>query len=232
MNNPTNEELIQQSLMKREQLAANKLNMLSQASSSVAKMMTGWMGKYSSVTYKDAHHVGRIILAMDGNEDSKLHDRVHVSKRIGERPKDTFKSVLNDGVLNRLGDVSAEIKELRKGLGTNYEAMFFYRLKQLQPDCYLLQHVTHELNAGKSFQEIFTNPNLATIQESTKNEISASLEVMSSYFNDHLARDILHSTKADPILVLMERAALRGSIEQTIKATGMNLAPPGKSHKP
>ncbi|MFM5296229.1 hypothetical protein ACEUAI_18560 [Aeromonas veronii] len=232
MSNPTNEELIQQSLIKREQLAANKLNMLNHANSLVANKMGGWMGKYSSVTYKDAHHVGRIILSTDGNEDSKLHDQVHVSKRIGERPKDTFKSVLNDGVLNRLEDVSAEVKELRKGLGTNYEALFFYRLKQLQPDCYLLQHVTHELNAGKSFQEIFSNPNLATIQESTKSEIRNSLEVMHIYLNDHLAKDILHSTKADPILVLMERAALRSSIEQTIKKTGMNLAPPGKSHKP
>ncbi|HDX8428220.1 TPA: hypothetical protein RQN23_002920 [Aeromonas veronii] len=232
MSNPTNEELIQQSLIKREQLAANKLNMLSHANSSVAQKMAGWMGQYSTVTYKDAHHVGRIILATDGNEDSKLHDKVHVSKRIGERPKEAFQSVLSDGVLNRLDDVSAEIKELRKGLGTNYEAMFFYHLKQLQPDCYLLQHVTHELNSGKSFQEIFSNPNLSTIQESTKNEIRHSLEVMSNYLNDHLARDILHSTKADPIVVLMERAALRSSIEQTIKTTGMNLAPPGKSHKP
>lgn len=232
MSNPTNEELIQQSLIKREQLAANKLKMLGHANSSVAQKMAGWMGQYSTVTYKDAHHVGRIILATDGNEDSKLHDKVHVSKRIGERPKEAFKSVLSDGVLNRLDDVSAEIKELRKGLGTNYEAMFFYHLKQLQPDCYLLQHVTHELNSGKSFQEIFSNPNLSTIQESTKNEIRHSLEVMSNYLNDHLARDILHSTKADPIVVLMERAALRSSIEQTIKTTGMNLAPPGKSHKP
>lgn len=232
MHNPTNEELIQQSLIKRDAIAAKKLSQLNQANSTVANKMTGWMGQFSSVSFSDAHHVGRIILAADSAEDSQLRDSVHLNRRIGERPTDTFKSVLREGMLNRLDDASSELKDLRKGLSTSHEALFFHRLKQLQPDCYLLQHVTQEINAGKSIQDIFSNPNLATIQESTKNEIRESLEVMHIYLNDRLAQDILHSSKADPILVLMERAALRSSIEQTIKTTGMNLAPPGKSHKP